>query len=63
MTHHCLLNINFLTTGQTKVCYLCHKVVSYKNIPGCQVPVDELKPRQKRRGRNKKCTCDYEVYN
>lgn len=41
-THHRLLDVNFLTTGQAEVCYLCHKVVPYKDVPGCQIPVDEL---------------------
>lgn len=45
-THHCLLHVNFLTAGQAEVCYLCHKVVAYKDIPGCQIPVDELVPRK-----------------
>lgn len=49
-THHCLLDVNFLTTRQTKVCYLCHKAVTDKDIPGCQIPVDELVPRETRRG-------------
>lgn len=47
-THHCLFNVNFLTTGQAKVCYLCHQVVAYEDIPGCQIPVDEL--GEERRG-------------
>lgn len=41
-THHSLLYVNFLTTGQAEVCYFCHKVIAYENIPGCQIPVDEL---------------------
>lgn len=48
-THHCLLHVNFLAAWQAKVCYLRHKVVAYKNIPGCQIPVDELMPRGWRR--------------
>lgn len=53
-THHCLLNIDFLTTGQTEICYLSHKIVPNKNIPRCQIPVDELGPREQRRG-GKRC--------
>lgn len=49
MTHHCLLNVNFLTAGQTKVCYLRHKVVPYKNIPGRQIPVYELMPTEQKK--------------
>lgn len=45
-THHCLLHVNFLTTGQAEVCYFCHKVVAYENIPGCQIPVDKLMSRK-----------------
>lgn len=41
-THHCLLHVNFLTTGQAEVCYFSHKVIAYENIPGCQIPVDKL---------------------
>lgn len=51
-THHCLLNIDFLTTGQTEICYLSHKIVPNKNISRCQIPVDELGPREQRRGGN-----------
>lgn len=47
-THHCLLHVNFLTTGQAKVCYFCHKVITYENIPGCQIPVDKLILRERR---------------
>lgn len=47
-THHCLLYVNFLTTGQAEVCYFCHKVIPYENIPGCQIPVDKLKSREHR---------------
>ncbi len=49
-THHCLLNVNFLAAGQAEVCYLRHKVVPYEDIPGSQIPVDELAPREERRG-------------
>lgn len=47
-THHCLLYVNFLTTGQAEVCYFCHKVITYENIPGCQIPVDKLMSREQR---------------
>lgn len=43
-THHRLLNVNLLATGQAKVCYLCHEVVAYKDIPSSQISVDELVP-------------------
>lgn len=49
-THHCLLDVNFLSTGQAEVCYLRHQAVPYKDVPGCQIPVDELVPREWRRG-------------
>lgn len=42
ITHHCFLDINFLSTGQAKVCYLCYKVIADKNISSCQISVDEL---------------------
>lgn len=41
-THHRLLHVNLFAAGEAKVCNLCHQVVPYQNIPGCQVPVDEL---------------------
>lgn len=47
-THHCLLHVNFLTTGQAEVCYFCHKVIAYENIPCCQIPVDKLMLRERR---------------
>ena len=40
--YHRLLHIDLLTSGQTKVGYLGHKVVSHQDVPGCQVSVDEL---------------------
>ncbi|KAG7242322.1 hypothetical protein INR49_023998 [Caranx melampygus] len=52
-THHRLLHVNLLSAGEAKVCDLCHKVVTYENVPGCQVPVDELIPTE-RRGRVEK---------
>lgn len=47
-THHRLLHVNLLTTGQAEVCYFCHKVIAYENIPGCQIPVDKLMLRERR---------------
>lgn len=40
--HHCLLYVNFLATWQAEISDLCHEVVAYQDVPGCQVPVDEL---------------------
>lgn len=41
-SYHRLLHIDLLTSGQTKVGYLGHKVLSHKDVSGCQVSVDKL---------------------
>ena len=42
LLYHCFLDIDFLSSGKTEVSDFGHVVFTYKDIPGCQVSMDEL---------------------
>lgn len=61
-THHRLLHVHFLTTGQAEVCYFCHTVITYEDISGCQIPVDKLMLRERRNAEEAEL-CDISTVN